>query len=260
MKITAGILQFQPLLGENELNRRKVMELLDNAGKADLYVLPELSNSGYNFRNMEEAVDTSEPIDESPFIASLIEYAQRNRSHVVAGINENDRGKLYNTVVVLGPDGIVGKYRKIHLFVNEKDFFEPGDLGLPIFDLGDYRIGIQVCFDYLFADPWRILAIKGADLICHPSNLITQNAYRTLPGHALMNRVFIITSNRFGTEGDLAFCGRSVVHAPNGAVIMEAGPKEAGVSLITLDLNQARDKMVTSRNHAFNDRRPDQYV
>lgn len=259
MIFKAGILQFQPLLGENDINRRAVEHLLSEAGEADLYLLPELANSGYNFRSMDEAHKTSEEIGNSPFIETLLRFASERGAHVVAGINENEGGKLYNTSVLIGPEGVIGKYRKVHLFVNEKDFFEPGDLGLPVFKVGEIKMGMQICFDYLFAEAWRVLAIKGADIICHPSNLITQNAYRTLPGQALMNRVFILTANRIGTEDDLTFCGRSIAYAPDGAVLMEAGRTDEGVFTVEFDPLLARDKMVTVRNHAFNDRRPDQY-
>jgi predicted amidohydrolase len=259
MDYRAGILQFNPVLGENEINRKEVKALLRQAGKADLYILPELSNSGYNFKNMEEAHNSSESINKSPFVDTLSELANDRKCHIVAGINENDNGKLYNTSVLIGPEGVIGKYRKIHLFVNEKDFFEPGNLGLPVFNTGKIKLGMLICFDYLFADVWRLMAVKGADMICHPSNLITQNAYRTLPGHALMNRIFILTSNRFGTEGDLTFCGRSIALKPDGSILFEAGREEEGVFVVDLDPEEARDKMVTTRNHAFDDRRPDQY-
>jgi predicted amidohydrolase len=259
MAYRAGLLQFNPILGENEINRKRVESLLNNAGDADLYLLPELSNSGYNFRSVREAENTSEKVENSPFIDTLSNIAAKKGCFIVAGINENDNGRLYNTSVLTGPEGVVGKYRKIHLFVNEKDFFEPGDLGVPVFNAGEIKLGMLICFDYLFADAWRIMAVKGADVICHPSNLITQNAYRTLPGHALMNRIFILTANRFGTEDDLTFCGRSVALKPDGSVLFEAGREEEGVFIVDIDPDEARNKMVTQRNHAFNDRRPDQY-
>ncbi len=259
MKFKAGILQFQPLLGENEINRRAVESLLSKADDADLYVLPELANSGYNFRSMDEAFKTSEEISSSPFIDTLQRFAKEREAYVVAGLNENDGGKLFNTSVLTGPKGVIGKYRKVHLFVDEKDFFEPGNLSLPLFSIGEIKLGMLICFDYLFAEAWRVLALKGADIICHPSNLITQNAYRTLPGQALMNRVFILTANRIGAEDDLTFCGRSIAYTPDGAVLMEAGRTEEGVFTFEFDPLLARDKMVTDRNHAFTDRRPDQY-
>jgi predicted amidohydrolase len=178
---------------------------------------------------------------------------------IVAGINEREGEKLYNTAVLVDASGVIGKYRKIHLFVDEKDFFMPGDLGLPVFQIKGYKVGIQICFDYLFADAWRLLAMKGADIICHPSNLITENAYRTLPGQALMNQVYIATANRTGTEYELAFCGKSAVYGPSGEIMMMLGREEEAVGFINLDLSLARNKMITSRNHVFDDLRPEAY-
>ena len=122
-------------------------------------------------------------------------------------------------------DGIAGHYRKLHLFVNEKDIFEPGDLGLPVFDRPYGRVGMQVCFDWAFPEAWRVLALKGADVICHPANLVLPGlAQSALPIYALTNRVFIATANRVGTEGELTFTGTSLIADPGGRVLSQAPP------------------------------------
>ena len=143
--------------------------------------------------------------------------------------------------------------------MNEKSFFKPGDAGLPVYDMGIARMGMQICFDYIFPETWRILGLKGADIVCHPSNLVTPYAHKVLPAQALMNRFFIITANRIGTERDITFSGKSVISDPEGDVIIEAPSDVESVNVIELDLDKARNKMVTAKNHVFKDRLPEHY-
>ena len=261
MGTKVSIIQFQPELLHPEENIRRIKMLLDQVNDSRLAVLPELSNSGYNFRNIKEAVECSEVLDgKGLFQEFLISEAKEKNLYIVSGINEREGDDLYNSAILVSPDGIIGKYRKMHLFMNEKDIFQPGDAGIPVFDLGDFRIGIMICFDYLFPEPWRILAQKGADLVCHPSNLITENPHKCMPGIALMNRIYIATANRIGTERDLTFNGKSFFTDPKGNQINMLSAAEPGISTIEPDFQLSRNKMVTPRNHAFNDRRPDAYV
>jgi predicted amidohydrolase len=144
--------------------------------------------------------------------------------------------------------------------MNEKDIFNPGNAGLPVFDIGDVRIGVMICFDYLFPEPWRIMAQKGADLVCHPSNLITGNPHKCLPGIALMNRIFIATANRTGTEGEITFNGRSLFISPSGDIMGIASETKSEILTCTVDTDLSRNKMITARNHIFGDRRPESYL
>lgn len=259
MKINAAIIQFRPGLGKNDENVQKAGHLLDEARGADLVVFPELTNSGYNFISAQQALKSAEVAGEGPFSRLILDKARQMNSFIVAGINEISGGVLFNTAIIAGPDGMMGKYRKIHLFMNEKDLFLPGDAGLPVFEMGGWKTGIQICFDYFFPETWRILAQKGADVICHPSNLLTQNAHKCIPGLALMNKVFIATANRTGREEDLMFNGQSFFTDPTGEVMKIASVEGEEIIIEELDILRSRDKMVTSRNHAFNDRRPETY-
>ena len=163
--------------------------------------------------------------------------------------------------MLVGPAGYVGRYRKLHLFLNEKDFFELGDEGLPVFDLGACRVGMLVCFDWIYPEVWRVLALKGADVICHPSNLVLPGlAQRAVPIHALTNRVYVVTANRIGSEGELTFTGLSTLADPRGEVLAQAPPAEEAVCVVDIDLALARDKQITPRNHLFADRRPEAYA
>ncbi len=258
MKI--AFVQFAPVLGDVESTIRKIDRLIGPGTGADILVLPELCNSGYNFVSREQAWETSESVSDSVFVQYLASVCAQRNCHIVSGFNERDRGNLYNSAVLVGPGGYVGTYRKLHLFLNEKDYFEPGDVGLPVFDIGSCKLGILVCFDWIFPEAWRVLALKGADVICHPSNLVLPGlAQSAVPIHALTNRVYVVTANRIGVERDLSFTGLSTIANPKGDVLVQASQVEEEVGVADLDVGLARDKRITSRNDIFADRRPDDY-
>ena len=117
-----------------------------------------------------------------------------------------------------------------------------------------------VCFDWVFPEVWRMLALKGAEIICHPSNLVLSGlAQKTVPIHALTNRVYTVTANRIGTERELSFTGLSTSANPTGDILIQASQIEEEVEVADVDITVARDKMITERNDIFADRRPEQY-
>jgi len=255
-----GFVQMAPKLGDETANITKIDHLLADIDIPELLVLPELCNSGYNFANAGQARELATTVENSTFLAHLGEITRRRGCHIVTGFNELDNGLLYNSAVLLGPGGIVGKYRKLHLFLNEKDYFQPGNLGLPVFDLGCCRIGLMICFDWIFPEAWRVLALKGADIICHPSNLILPSlAQNGVQVHAVINRMFVILANRVGVERNLEFTGCSRIVDPRGKLLCQALKHEEMVVMTEIDIAQARDKQVTPRNHVLADRRPEEY-
>jgi len=259
MKIKAGFLQFNPVIGNQERNIDQISGLLQHASDADLIVIPELANSGYNFDSKEQAFELSSSVTDGKFVRFLIKQAKELKLYIVSGILERDGNMLYNSAVLVGPEGFLGKYRKIHLFMNEFDIFEKGDAGLPVFEIKGVKIGILICFDWVFPEVWRILALKGADIICHPSNLVLPYAQQAVPVHGMVNRVFCITSNRYGTEGNITFSGKSIISDPFGNTLVKAEANKDACIIRELDIDLARDKMITDSNHAFTDRRPESY-
>ncbi len=257
--LRAGFIQFCPILGDPGSNMALLGPLIRKGRDADLLVIPELANSGYNFTSRKQAEASAEELDRSDFLAFLTEQAREHDLYLAAGMNELESGKLFNTAVLVGPQGLIGKYRKVHLFWNEPDFFEKGDLGFPVFDIGIARIGLLVCFDWMFPEAWRILALRGADIIAHPSNLVLPFARQAVPVHGLINRTYVVTANRYGTEGTVTFSGNSFISDPLGKLLCSAGPRGDEVGMARIDLTLARDKNVTPRNHALNDRSPADY-
>jgi len=255
-----GLIQFAPVLGDVQATIRKIDGLIDQCKITDILVLPELCNSGYNFTSFEEAWETSEKIENSIFINYLISKCKQFNLYIVSGFNERDNKNLYNSAILIGPKGYIGKYRKLHLFMNEKDYFKPGNISLPVFDIGLCKIGMLVCFDWIFPEVWRILALKGAEIICHPSNLVLPGlAQKAVPIHALINRIYTITANRIGTEGDLSFTGLSTIANPNGDILFQASQTEEETVIKDIDIRLARDKIITKKNDLFRDRRPEEY-
>jgi len=256
-----GFMQFAPVLCDVQATIEKIDKLSAGCAGIDLLVLPELCNSGYNFESKEQAWATSEEIGQGIFVQFLESLCLRLGCHIVSGLNERQGPLLYNTSVLIGPQGCVGRYRKLHLFMNEKDFFEPGDAGLPVFDIGPCRVGMLVCFDWIFPEAWRVLALKGADVICHPANLVLPGlAQQAVPVHALTNRLYVVTANRIGSERELTFTGMSTIADPKGQVLVQAPRTREEVGKAQIDVSLARVKDITSRNNILADRRPEHYA
>jgi predicted amidohydrolase len=171
--------------------------------------------------------------------------------------------RIFNSAVLVTPQGEFHAYHKAHLFIDEKDVFDPGDSPFPVFDLGSLKIGMLVCFDHFFPEAARSLALRGAQVICHPSNLVLEYAHLNTITRATENRVFWILANRTGSEtlGDktLAFNGRSQIIAPDGRLLGRAGPDSEETIIVEIDPAEALDKRVTPRNDLFADRRTDLY-
>lgn len=254
-----AFVQFEPTLGRPDRNREAMRRIVPRAEKADLVVLPELASSGYNFADEETAAATAEPAD-GETTAVLAELCRRHDLHVVCGLNERDGEHRYNSAVVVGPQGLVGTYRKNHLFARETLYFRPGDLGYPTFRVGGIRLGVLVCYDWFFPESWTLLMRAGADVVAHPANLVKPGmAQRAVPAMAMMHRFYVVTANRIGVEGDLRFTGGSLVAGPGGDVLADAPAGEESLRIVEIDLRAARDKQLTPWNHLLRDRRPRLY-
>jgi len=255
-----AVIQFAPVLGNVQKTFEDLTPLLEDAKDANLIVLPELANSGYNFSGRGHAYKLSEYPRNSEFVDQLTSYCRINSNTIVTGFNERSKHDIFNTALIINKKGIVGKYRKIHLFMNEKDIFSPGDLQPELFEVDGVKVGMLICFDWIFPEIWRKLALMGADLICHPSNLVLPGkAQQAIPVQAMMNKIYIAMANRVGSEGDLTFTGNSIIADPDGNVIASASADQAEVIFAEIDTTKSRDKMATPQNHVFEDRRPEFY-
>jgi N-carbamoylputrescine amidase len=271
-KIRIACIQMQPAMGKVEDNVAHSVGLIGHAVElgAKLIVLPELSNTGYMFQSREEAIALSEPIPDGPTVKAWSEIAAKHGLHLVAGICERDGNKLFNSAVLLGPNGYIGTFRKVHLWNEENLYFEPGDLGFPVFHTAIGRIGMAICYDGWFPETYRLAALQGADIVCVPTNWVPipgqakgreamANILAMAAAHS--NSLYIACADRVGTERGQLFEGQSLIVGHTGWPV--AGPASRDKEeILTADvaLGEARRaRNWNAFNQVLRDRRSDVY-
>jgi predicted amidohydrolase len=262
--MNVGFFQFAPQFGETQRNLESMVQAIDSF-QGHLLVFPELALSGYQFLSKEEAWELAEDVP-SGKVCQQMEQAIRGRElYVVVGLAERAQDGLYNSAVLIGPKGYIGTYRKTHLFFEETLWFSPGNTGFHVWDIGMAKIGLLVCFDWFYPEAARTLALKGADILCHPSNLVLPYCPDAMVTRCIENRVFAITANRVGleqrgTKSALSFIGLSEIVAPNGQIVHRASHNEPELFTYDIDVTQARDKRINPYNDLLKDRQPQWYV
>lgn len=254
-------------------NRAETVARCKQAARAGakLIVLPELVISGYCL-DRERLEGAAEPVCGETFV----QWASVSREYqvfIVGGFCERAGDNLYNAAMLVGPDGIIGVYRKLHLFDEEKNIFAPGDAGLKTFDLPFGRIGLCICYDLRFVEVVRALALQGADLIAVPAAWV--GGFDASPFDAMgfigqargalvqanLNQVYLLCASQGGQSGDIRFLGSSLVADPFGQLV--CGPLAADgddVCIVKIDVGasasaQARSALIRPRE----DRRTDVY-
>src|SRR5215207_7513659 len=262
----------EPRIGETEANVRRSIELIEEAAAAgaQLLVLPELCNTGYVFESRAEARRLAETIPDGFTKDAWMQAAARLGIHLVAGITERAGDNLYNSAVVIGPDGLIGRYRKAHLWADEALFFTSGDLGFPVFDTPIGRIGCHICYDCWFPESFRLAALQGAEILCVPTNWVPipgQLPDRQAMANVLVmaaahtNSIFVAAANRIGTERGQPFIGQSLIVSHTGwPVAGPASPDREEIVMATVNLADARRKRNWNAfNQVLRDRRTDIY-
>jgi len=260
MKI--GYIQFFPSFGEKEENFHKI-ERLSKGIKADLIVLPELFATGYTFVSKDEASNLAETIHEDTFVF-MEQLSLETDAVIVGGFAERKGKKIYNSSMVVFKDKLIGTYQKLHLFNKEKLWFSPGENKLKVFEVNNMKIGIMICFDWIFPEVARSLALQGAEIIAHPSNLVLPYCQNAMKIRCLENRVFSVTANRIGKEkrgeDEFRFTGQSQITSYNGELLSKAPKDQAFTQIVEVDLSLVHDKKLNKYNDLFNDRKPKFYA
>jgi predicted amidohydrolase len=252
--------QLYPDFGQIEKNVARAMSLM-SAHPADLYVLPELFATGYVFESRAEAVDLAESPDSGYTISALNNFARNHDAAIVFGFAEKAPDGLFNSCAFV--DGINAPviYRKLHLFYREKQIFDPGNGELKVIHFQNARLGMMVCFDWIFPEVCRNLALKGAQIICHPANLVMPFCQQAMITRSLENRVFTITANRIGEEdrGGQAcrFTGQSQITDCKGNVLYRSSADKEEIFTADINVEDADDKNVNEFNNIWKDRRID---
>lgn len=264
--------QFEPVFGDvsANLDTMEARIRLAHAQGASVVVLPELADSGYVFHDSDELAACAAPIPAGRSAKRLAALAAELAIHIVSGLAECDGKAFFNSAILCGPAGYIGKYRKLHLWNREKLFFQPGDLGLPVFDTSIGKVGVAICYDSWFPETFRQLTLNGAELVCIPTNWVPmpgQDRYSEPMANILhkaaahVNAIYIACADRVGTERGQPFIGSSLIVGPTGRPI--AGPasydgEEILIADVSLrDIEESRK--LSERNDVIGDRRPDVY-
>jgi predicted amidohydrolase len=256
-------------IGNVEANRRKVTERIrEAAGRgARMVIFPECALTGYCFESLEEAAPFAESV-EGPSANQIAKACHEAGGYAVVGFIENDGPAFYNSAMVVGPNGLVGSYRKVHLpFLGIDRFLTPGDRPFAILDLPLGKIGVNICYDASFPEAARTLKLLGAELIILPTNW-PGGAWRTaefvINARANENHVNFAAVNRVGIERGWQFIGRSKVVDFNGDTLAEASRESEEILFVEVDLQQTNNNRIVNVAGSYEidrlaDRRPEFY-
>lgn len=237
------------------------------AAGSELIVFPECFTTGYCFESLEEARPHAESLN-GETVSFVSAICQQHSCFVVFGMLEREGDCVFNAAVLVGPDGLIGGYRKVHLpFLGVDRFTTPGDRPFEVFEAGGVRIGMLICYDGGFPESSRVLSLLGADLVVLPTNWppgAESMADFAINTRAMENGVYFMSVNRVGVEREVAFIGRSRICGPGGLTMDSSGGVEATVLRAKIDVEAARRKRIVRvpGKHIIDrmaDRRPEMY-
>lgn len=235
-------IQMNCVLYDKEENLNKANKLIEEAIErgAKLIVLPELFNTGYRVEEKDDDLSESIPGSTSLWMTDICRKAN---VYMIAAILEKglSNGTVYDTALLVGPEGLIGTYRKTHLWDQENVRFTKGN-AFPVFNTELGKIGLQICYEVGFPEGARLLTLKGADIIAYPSAFGAERYYAwdlATRARGLENGAFIVASNRSGTEKEVtAFGGHSRIVGPSGNILAESEEEEDQVIVADVDLNE----------------------
>lgn len=257
----AAAVQTRPEFGRVERNVERALELAGSV-RADLYVLPELFATGYLFESRDELLSLAEAVD-GPTGRALAAFSRRSGSVVFAGHAELAGDRVHNASLLYEKGELRCVYRKLHLFAEEGRIFDTSDGRPQVVETTAGRLGPMICFDWVFPEMARSLALGGAQVLAHCANLVLPYCQRAMVTRSIENGVFTVLANRVGTDeragGRLTFTGGSEIVDNRGRVLAAASTDHEEAIVAEFDPAAADDKWITPRNHLFEDRRPDLY-
>ena len=268
-KTNIACAQMDCVLGDVKTNREKIVSMIRAAAERDakLVMFPECALTGYAYESLEEAIPFAESIG-GPSAQAIAEACRETGAYAVAGFIEADRDKYYNAAMLIGPDGVVGGYRKIHLpFIGVDRFLTPGDRPFQVFDLPFGKVGLNICYDISFPEPARALKLLGAELIVLITNWPAA-AWRSpefvASARALENHLFYAATDRIGVERGWNFIGRSKIVDCNGDTLAEASATGEELLVVAVDFQEANNNRIVNVPGAYEvdrigDRRPEFY-
>lgn len=233
----------------------------------ELTVFPECYSTGYCFDSLAEAMEFSESVP-GPSTDRVAKLCVELKTYVVFGMLEKSGDHLFNVAVLIGPAGLIGCYRKVHLpYLGVDRFTTPGDRPFEVFEAAGVRIGMLICYDGGFPEAARVLSIRGADLIVLPTNWPPGGSYMaefSINCRAMENGIYFAAVNRIGTENGFSFIGKSRICSPVGATMTSIDNDKPGIIRADIDPVAARTKLIVRvpGKHMIDrmaDRRPEMY-
>jgi 5-aminopentanamidase len=245
--VKIAVAQMDPKLGKTKENLDTILEMVREAAKnlANLVVFPECSLSGYVYQSKQEALPDADNVPgvSTEKVAALCKEA---RTYVIYGLLENTGDKLYNALAFVGPDGLIGSYRKNHLpYLGIDRFVDPGDKGFPVFSTPIGNIGMHICYDLQFPESARVMGLTGADIIALSSNFPKGRAEKLnclVRARAVENKVHVASCDRIGNECNLGFDGYSAIVNSKGDVLVTASHDREEIIYADVSLAEARQK------------------
>lgn len=271
MKI-AGV-QMDVSLKNIDLNLERMIGHLNTAAAAGakLVVFPECALCGYCFDSLAEAHPYSQKIP-GPATQAMAEACRRLDCYAIFGLledaSEGSQLKLFNAAALVGPEGLIGSYRKVHLpYLGIDMYTTHGDRPFAVHDAGGLKVGMNICYDASFPEGSRAMAILGADLIALPTNWPPGSectAASVINSRAIENAVYFIAVNRVGTERGFEFIGRSKIADPSGNTLAESDTLGEEILYAEIDPAKSRRKHIirVPGKHEIDrlaDRRPEMY-
>ena len=260
-KYQVATVQYEPSQFNKDHNVSSLLHLCEEAAKkgAKLIVTPEMGTTGYCFLNREEISTLVETIP-GQTTEKFEVITKKFDCYIVIGMPELDEETqlYYNSAVLIGPKGIIGKHRKSHGYIAEPKWSAPGQEHL-VFDTEIGKIGILICMDIHFIETARLVALQDADIIIHISNWLSERTPAPYwISRAFENSCYLIESNRWGLERTVQFSGGSCIINPDGSIesVIDKGD---GIAYANIDLSWPRERKVLDEK-IFNDRRPEMYL
>jgi predicted amidohydrolase len=262
--------QMDCLLGDKPRNLSLIRDQLRLAAQrgAHLVVFPECALTGYGFDSRDEALPFAEPLPGPATDAVAAECRALDVWAIFGMLERGGAGELFNACALVGPQGFVAGYRKIHLpFLGVDRFATPGDRPFAVHDLGGLRVGINICYDGSFPESARVLMLLGADLVVLPTNWPTgavSTVCHLVQARALENHIYYAAVNRIGEERGFRFIGQSRIVQCNGDILAKASEHDAEIIVAEIDPAVARNKRLVKIPGKYEldrvaDRRPEMY-
>jgi predicted amidohydrolase len=245
--VKVAAVQTDPKLMQNQENMESMLRAVKSAANkgANLIALPECHLTGYVFKSRQEALPYAETIP-GPSTEELAPLCKQLNAYVVYGLLEKEGDKLFNAAAFVGPQGFIGNYRKIHLpFLGIDRFADRGDRPFQVWETAIGKVGLHICYDILFPESARTMALMGADIVVLSTNFPHGRADAlncVARARAIENKVHVVLSDRVGTERGFTFAGMSNVVDATGQVLSLVSPDKEEIAFGEVDLDAARQK------------------